>query len=231
MFSRHDLHTHTNYSDGTSSPAEMVEAASGGRLEVLAITDHGPDLSVGIRPGEIDQMIKDVEFAKSDANFPVLTGMEANIVDMEGNIDIGEGVLERLDLVLAGIHYLSSSETSGELIARDYLKTVLKAMENCSIDILAHPFWYHEDLSSYISREDLELFAEVAVDRGVAIELNGKYRVPSGRLLSICDEAGTRFSFGTDAHKPEEIGRIGWMEDVLGELEVDKERLIVEELV
>lgn len=35
-----DLHTHTNESDGTYSPAELVAAALGAGLEGLAITDH-----------------------------------------------------------------------------------------------------------------------------------------------------------------------------------------------
>jgi predicted metal-dependent phosphoesterase TrpH len=35
-----DLHTHTNESDGTFSPAELVDAALSKRLEALAITDH-----------------------------------------------------------------------------------------------------------------------------------------------------------------------------------------------
>lgn len=35
-----DLHSHTNESDGTYSPAELVAAASALRLDALAITDH-----------------------------------------------------------------------------------------------------------------------------------------------------------------------------------------------
>ncbi len=35
-----DLHSHTNESDGTYSPAELVDAALKTRLEALAITDH-----------------------------------------------------------------------------------------------------------------------------------------------------------------------------------------------
>jgi predicted metal-dependent phosphoesterase TrpH len=35
-----DLHTHTNESDGTYTPAELVEAALTAGLEALAITDH-----------------------------------------------------------------------------------------------------------------------------------------------------------------------------------------------
>jgi predicted metal-dependent phosphoesterase TrpH len=35
-----DLHAHTTESDGTLSPAELVDAAAGAGLEALAITDH-----------------------------------------------------------------------------------------------------------------------------------------------------------------------------------------------
>jgi predicted metal-dependent phosphoesterase TrpH len=37
---RFDLHVHTNASDGSLSPADVVNAARAGRLDVLAITDH-----------------------------------------------------------------------------------------------------------------------------------------------------------------------------------------------
>ena len=36
----HDLHTHTHYSDGKYSPAELVQAAAQASLRTLAITDH-----------------------------------------------------------------------------------------------------------------------------------------------------------------------------------------------
>ncbi len=36
----HDLHSHTNRSDGEHDPAELVEYAAGRGVEVLAITDH-----------------------------------------------------------------------------------------------------------------------------------------------------------------------------------------------
>jgi predicted metal-dependent phosphoesterase TrpH len=35
-----DLHTHSNASDGTLTPAELVQRAAGAGIEVLALTDH-----------------------------------------------------------------------------------------------------------------------------------------------------------------------------------------------
>lgn len=37
---RIDLHTHSNVSDGTDSPAELIAAAVAGGLDVVALTDH-----------------------------------------------------------------------------------------------------------------------------------------------------------------------------------------------
>ena len=39
LYSKADTHIHTSYSDGTSSPEDIVEAAAG-KLRVIAITDH-----------------------------------------------------------------------------------------------------------------------------------------------------------------------------------------------
>ena len=35
-----DLHTHSTYSDGSDSPAEIVSAAAAAGLEAVALTDH-----------------------------------------------------------------------------------------------------------------------------------------------------------------------------------------------
>jgi 3',5'-nucleoside bisphosphate phosphatase len=35
-----DLHTHSNYSDGSLSPSELIERAAAAGVEVLALTDH-----------------------------------------------------------------------------------------------------------------------------------------------------------------------------------------------
>ena len=39
LYSKADTHIHTSYSDGTSSPEDIVKFAAG-KLQVIAITDH-----------------------------------------------------------------------------------------------------------------------------------------------------------------------------------------------
>lgn len=237
MYPKHDLHTHTNYSDGIAPPVKIVESATEKQLEILAITDHAPEVSVGIDSRKIDQMISDIEFLKKDAEIPVLLGMEANILDLGGSIDFDDSTLEKLDIVSAAIHYLSSASFSSEKIAhsekvaQDYLESVTNTMKKYDIDFLAHPFWFHEHLSRYLSKEDFEAFAEVVVEQGVAVELNEKYHAPSKELLSICKDKGARFSLGTDAHSPEEVGNTDWGGGMLKKLGIESEKLLMHDFI
>jgi hypothetical protein len=62
-----DLHTHTNESDGTDSPVELVEKAWGVGVKTLAITDHDTLSGVGMawgRAGELGlRLIRGVEIS------------------------------------------------------------------------------------------------------------------------------------------------------------------------
>lgn len=74
---RLDLHMHTDLSDGTSSPEEVVEGAVAGRLDVIAITDH--DTAAGVRraqaaAGDRVEVIAGIELSST------LQGREVHIL-------------------------------------------------------------------------------------------------------------------------------------------------------
>lgn len=54
---RIDLHAHSNVSDGTDTPAELMAAAAAAELDVIALTDHdttaGWDVAVDARPDSV----------------------------------------------------------------------------------------------------------------------------------------------------------------------------------
>ena len=68
-----DMHTHSDYSDGTTSPADVVEAAARAGLTGLAITDH--DTTAGWDPAE---------HAASHHGIALIRGMELSTVSDEG---------------------------------------------------------------------------------------------------------------------------------------------------
>ena len=94
-----DLHTHTNFSDGSYSPEELVAAAKKIGLHYLGITDHDTVDGVrqlyenGLYPGRGINIIPGVELS---ANHP-----EKDLHIVGYNIDIyNEALLEMIDKII-----------------------------------------------------------------------------------------------------------------------------------
>ena len=128
-----DTHTHTIASaHAYSTVAEMARAAADRKLELLAITDHGPALADSshklhfmnyhVLPGEL-------------YGVRMLYGAELNILDFEGNVDLDEEILKRQDLCIASFHTACTKAGTMEENTQAYLK----AMENPYVDIIGHP--------------------------------------------------------------------------------------------
>jgi len=220
-----DFHTHTLYSDGDCIASSIVEAAEASGLAAVAITDHGPELSVGIDPAKIPMMLQDIWTAKEDANIPVLTGMEANVVNVDGAIDLDDKIIKKLDILVVGMHTLGTPMQ--EELAENYFSAIMNAMRKNWVDVVAHPFRLHNDLAPYLSPEDITEFAELAAEKGIAIEINSKYRVPSEEFLRACLKEGVKLSIGTDAHTAAEVGMVDWQMAVLKRIGAGEDDLIL----
>lgn len=230
MSAKFDFHVHTYYSDGGSGPVEMVEAAEARGLEAVAITDHGPELHVGVPREKLAPMLQDIEIARGDAGIPVLAGIEANVMDESGRVDVDEEFAKKLDIRIVSIHTLGNLIDPSE-VAREYLKRMTKAITHRKFEVLAHPFFYHQNLLPYLSREEIENFVKLAVYRGVAMELNMKYKAPDDEFLKLCLREGLKFSIGSDAHTPAEVGRIDWALATLRRVGAKREDLILDDFL
>ena len=227
MPAKFDFHTHTLYSDGVGTVVAMVEAAEARGLEAVALTDHGPELSVGIPREKLISMLQDIEITREDASIPVLAGIEANVVDEGGTIDVDDEFIRKLDILVVGIHKLGKVKDPAEL-ARDYLSRARNAIERHEFDVFAHPFYFHHYLAPHFLREDLEDFVRLVAGHGVAIEINMKYRTPDEEFLRLCLREGVKLSVGTDAHTTGEVGRVDWALGVLRRLGAKREDLILD---
>ncbi len=230
MPAKFDFHVHTVYSDGDGTAAAMVEAAGARGLGAVALTDHGPELSVGTPREKLTPMLQDIELAREDAGIPVLAGIEANVVDESGAIDVDHEFIEKLDILVAGIHKLGKATDPVEL-SRDYLGRATKAIERHEIDVFAHPFYFHHYLAPHLLREELEGFVKLAAERGVAVELNMKYKAPDEDFLRLCLCEGVKLSVGTDAHTVAEVGRVDWALAVLRRVGAREEDLILKQFL
>jgi DNA polymerase (family 10) len=194
---RGDLHCHTTWSDGRASVEEMARAAIARGYEYIAICDHTPAVGAvrGLTADDVRRQAAEIAAANDLlAPFRVLRGIECDILP-DGRLDLPDDVLAELDWVQASVH------GGQRMPRRDMTKRVVEALRNPSVRSLSHP------TGRLINRRpenalDLERLFEVALEEGVAVEVNG---LPDrldlrGEHVRDALRAGVRIVCSTDAH-------------------------------
>src|SRR5439155_6075858 len=103
---RGDCHTHSDWSDGGSSVADMATAARALGHEYIVMTDHSPRLTIakGLSRERLEEQLALIEELNRElAPFRILTGVELDILE-DGSLDHDEDTLARLDVVVASVH-------------------------------------------------------------------------------------------------------------------------------
>jgi DNA polymerase (family 10) len=162
-----DLQVHSTWTDGSNSIKEMAEEAVKIGLEYIVISDHSKTLAMTgglneemlLKQGnEIDEVNEQVTGIK------ILKGVELNILK-DGSVDISSEILERLDVVSAGIH------SHFNLSKEEMTKRVLKTIENSNVDILCHPTGRQIQRREPIQL-DIERIIEAAKENGMILDID-----------------------------------------------------------
>ncbi|RKS82413.1 DNA polymerase (family 10) [Haloarcula quadrata] len=194
---RGDIHTHTNWSDGSNSITEMVEGAAAFGHDYLAVTDHatGPGMvgGVGVPDEKLREQLTEVESVAADASIDVFTGVEANIA-ADGSVSVADDLLAELDVVVASPHAALDGDGTDRLVA---------AAQHPDVNVIGHP------TGRYLNRRegldvDVERLASVAADNDTALEINANpARLDlGGGAVKQAVEAGATIAINTDAHSP-----------------------------
>ena len=93
-----DLHTHSTYSDGTCTPAELIDLAEGAGLSAIALTDHNtiaglPDFLAAAKGREVEA-VPGIEFSTE------YQGRELHILGLFIRPEHYESITEILDQML-----------------------------------------------------------------------------------------------------------------------------------
>ncbi|MFO7819470.1 MAG: PHP domain-containing protein [Halanaerobacter sp.] len=238
-----DYHTHTLYSHGEGQIRDNIEAAIKQDLSEVAIADHGPR-SHSIRPFgvkraetllEIKEKID--EYNKYYDEINILAAVEANVVSWRGELDLPRAILQKLDKVLVGFHLFIRPvdlKSLRKIIINNVVMNRLKFMSNkirkinteimvqvlndYEVDIITHP--------GYQINLDTELLAAEAAKRDVALEINAKHGFLTEEFVKIAAKEGVKFSLGSDAHRPSEVGEVGPAVDLVRRLEIPPAQII-----
>jgi putative hydrolase len=228
---RGDCHSHSDWSDGGSPPAEMAWTARELGHDYLVLTDHSPRLKVanGLSADRLRRQLDVIDVINRQlAPFRMLTGIEVDILD-DGTLDQDPELLARLDLVVASVHS-KLAMPEGQMTQR-----MLTAIADPNTDILGHctgrmvrPREGRNPKGRPESQFDAAAVFAACQEHSTAVEINSRPERldPPRRLLRQAVQAGCVFSIDTDGHAP---GQLDWQ--IIGcaraeECEVPAERVI-----
>ena len=197
-----DSHTHTIASGHAySSLGENVAAAAAQGIKLLAITEHGPAM-----PGSphIWHFMNMRVIPRIMNGVGILKGIEANIINAKGELDIDDNLHAHLDIVLASLHEPVLKPSSQNV----HTDAIIQAMSSGKMDVFAHG-------GNPVFPIDVDEIAKAAKAFNVLVEINNSSFTTSRRgseknctsLAEAVGRHGGKLTFGSDAHIACNVGR------------------------
>lgn len=235
-----DYHIHSRYSDGRATIRELAEAALAKGLEAIVVADHGPrNIGAGVKsPGVFIEAKKEAQRINED--FPQLqikVGAEANVIGLNGEIDVPEKVYRELDWLIVGLHPLiwpadlksgwsyvlgnrfhTMTEAQREKCIETNTKALIEAIRRHKVDVVAHP-----GLGMPI---DLEEVAKVCAETNTAFEINTGHRYQNVLDIVRAAKQGAKFVVNSDAHFTDTVGDFDYGIALLQQAKIPPEQVI-----
>lgn len=229
-----DYHTHTYLSDGHDSIEDNVVAALSRGLEVIGITDHGFNhRKGGIKRTDIPAMRAEIN--RLQAKYPqikILLGIEANLLNYNGDVDLTESDIDSLDYIIFGIHKLTFGKgVKGSFLfnlrnlfwnTKKHKKKVtdsyLKALDRYPVKVVVHP--------NYATGCDVARLSEACAKKGVLLELNGKRIQLNNSEIEAIKQSGVKLILGSDAHYSKNVGNMDLQREFISKHQIPLEKIV-----
>ncbi len=211
-----DVHTHTIASGHAfSTIQEMATAAREKGLKLLGITEHAPGI-----PGTCETIyFRNLHVVPREMfGVKLLMGAEINILDGEGNLDMNDELMSKLDLRIAGIHSLCYKWGRRE----ENTHGMITAISNSFVNIISHP-------GDGTAELDFEPIVLAAKKHHTLIEINNSSLKPIRKklsakknnieILNLCKRYEVPVILGSDAHISFDIANYEYLPPLLNETE------------
>ena len=232
-----DYHTHTKASDGKGSVLDVILSATEMGLGEVAIADHSfATVVCGMTREKFLAQQREIAQYRESAENPinVLHSIEGNILGYGGDIDIPDDIIEKVDILHIGFHRFLKLEyalknreyvfvngfsinCSKERIQSLNTGAYLKAMDKYPVDVIVHP--------GHRCPLDMGAVCAKAVEKDVYIELNEKHVETLERDIDVIIDSGVKLIVGSDAHRPEQVGKFGRVASFIAKHNIPEDRV------
>lgn len=214
MIIQADLHTHTVASTHAySTVTENCAQAQKIGVKCIAITDHGMSMPDSPHIWHFGNMRV---LPRKIFGVTVLRGVEANIINYDGALDIPDKRLEQIEWVVASYHHYyfeNFSVADPETVTNGYLRL----FDKYSVDVVGHPTTSRFPV-------DWEALVKASKERGILLELN-ESSVRTGKspkenvinMLSLCKKYDCEIAINSDAHFWTQIAETPLAEQIIKE--------------
>ncbi len=228
-----DTHTHSVLSGHAHSTIiENAAAAKRKGLKGFVMSEHGPRMQAAPPEFNIGTYAYLPKYIEGVRAYP---GIESNIIDFKGSIDIREKYLKRLEYAIAGLHDVVIDPGT----KKENTDATIGALNNVYVDVIAHP-----DNPAY--ELDYEAVVREAARLGKLLEINDhsfEYRKGSIHnahvIAELCEKHGVRVAVSSDAHSAFGMGmfdtaisfikEIGFPESLVVNLAIERFESYLEE--
>jgi putative hydrolase len=188
-----DLHTHSLFSDGELTPAELVRRFEVAGYSALAVTDHGDRSTIDLIIPRVAAFCAEIN---RQGGIRVVPGIELTHIPPQSILPLVSKSRE-LGAKLVVVH--------GETIVEPVAPGTNRAAIEASVDILAHP--------GFITEEEVLL----AKERSVYLELTSRkgHSLTNGHVAQLARKKQAPLVLNSDAHAPNDIWPVARLSEIV----------------
>jgi histidinol-phosphatase (PHP family) len=232
-----DYHLHTarcGHAAGTM--ADYVAAAAAGGLKEIGFADHfplellgyTPQEQVNMAPGELAAYIAEVQWWQKKAPLPVRLGAEVDFLPGREKITAAVLAAYDFDYLIGSVHFLGDwdfthpayqerfQEVNIDRLYEQYFALIQQLAQSRLFQVVGHLDVIKK--FAYFPRADWSLLVEetcqILKAGEICVEVNtAGWYAPAGEvypglsLLRRCRQLGIPVTLGSDAHRPQDVGR------------------------
>ena len=223
-----DLHTHSKYSrfgHGKNSIEEMAIAANEIGLVEIGITDHGYKHFFRTTKNKLKEARKIINEINEWSKTKVLLGIEADIMDEDGTLDIDNETLSMLDILIVSYHRMTNTNFAGYFGG---VKKTPEAKQKCTNAFInairKYPVTIVAHLDSILETDMYEI-GKVCAERGTMVEINNRHTNWTREQMEDLVASGCMFVISSDAHSRGAVGEVNHAMEMIRRYDIPSERV------